>query len=61
VFWVLVGANAVRSLGSGLFVPFFALYLTGTLHASGAQAGGLLGLAGGMGLVGAPLGGFLTD
>src|SRR5439155_7435366 len=53
--------NAVRSLGSGLFVPFFALYLTGTLHASGAQAGALLGLAGGMGLVGAPLGGFLTD
>ncbi|MDX6513589.1 MAG: hypothetical protein QOE36_3093, partial [Gaiellaceae bacterium] len=53
-FWVLVGADAVRSLGGGLFLPYWALYLTGTLGASGAQAGALLALAGGMGLVGSP-------
>src|SRR5438128_3641823 len=60
-FWLLVGAGAVRAVGSGLFVPYWALYLTGTVHASGAQAGGLLALAGGMGLVGAPLGGLMAD
>jgi MFS family permease len=60
-FWVLVGADAVRSLGGGLFLPYWALYLTGTLGASGAQAGALLALAGGMGLVGSPLGGVLAD
>lgn len=60
-FWLLVGADAVRSLGGGLFVPYWALYLTGTLGASGTQAGALLALAGGMGLVGSPLGGVLAD
>jgi predicted MFS family arabinose efflux permease len=60
-FWVLVGAGAVGSLGAGLFVPYWALYLTDSLGASGAQAGALLALAGGMGLIGAPLGGVLAD
>ena len=60
-FWLLVGANAVASLGAGLFVPYWALYLTESLGASGAQAGALLAIAGGMGLVGAPLGGLLAD
>jgi predicted MFS family arabinose efflux permease len=60
-FWLLVGAGAVRSLGSGLFVPYWALYLTGSLGASGAQAGALLAAAGGVGIVGAPLGGLLAD
>jgi len=44
-----------------VLVPYWGLYLTGTLHLSGAQAGALLALAGGMGLVGAPLGGALAD
>ena len=60
-FWLLVVASAVGSLGSGLFVPYWALYLTGPLGASGAQAGALLAVAGGMGLIGAPLGGLLAD
>ena len=58
---MLVGAGAVGSLGAGLFVPYWALYLTGTLGASGAQAGALLAAAGGVGLIGAPLGGLLAD
>jgi MFS family permease len=60
-FWLLIGANAVGSLGAGLFVPYWALYLTESLGASGVQAGALLAMAGGMGLVGAPLGGLLAD
>ncbi len=61
VFWILVGADAARALGSGLWVPFWALYLTQELGASAAQAGALIAVAGGMGLVGAPLGGYLAD
>ena len=60
-FWALVGGNALTSLGGGVLVPYWGLYLTDRLHASGAQAGALLAFAGGMGLVGAPLGGFLVD
>src|SRR6266545_1099985 len=60
-FWVLIGASAVGSFGAGLFVSYWALYLTDERGASGAQAGALLALAGGMGLVGAPLGGILAD
>ena len=60
-FWLLIAANAVGSLGAGLFVPYWALYLTESLGASGAQAGALLAVAGGVGLVGAPIGGLLAD
>src|SRR5581483_7394778 len=60
-FWALVGGSAVQSLGSGVLVPYWGLYLTSELHASGAAAGALLAAAGAMGLVGAPLGGYLTD
>jgi hypothetical protein len=55
-FWALVGGNAVNSLGGGVLVPYWGLYLTTQLDLSGAGAGALLALAGGMGLVGAPLG-----
>jgi MFS family permease len=61
VFWILVAADASRALGSGLWVPYWALYLTQELDASEAQAGALIAVAGGMGLVGAPLGGYLAD
>jgi predicted MFS family arabinose efflux permease len=61
VFWLLLVVGAARELGSGVFIPYWALYLTESLGASGAQAGALLGIAGGVGLVGAPLGGILTD
>src|SRR5919202_1166476 len=60
-FWLLAGVGAIRELGSGVFIPYWALYLTDTLGASGRQAGALLALAGGMGIVGAPLGGLLAD
>lgn len=60
-FWALVAGNAVNSLGGGVLVPYWGLYLTTQLHLSGAAAGGLLALAGGMGLAGAPLGGLLAD
>jgi MFS family permease len=61
VFWLLVVVGAIRELGSGVFIPYWALYLTETLGASGAQAGALIAVAGGVGIVGAPLGGLLTD
>lgn len=60
-FWAVVAGSAFNSLGGGVLVPYWGLYLTGTLHLSGARAGLLLALAGGMGLLGAPLGGALTD
>jgi MFS family permease len=60
-FWALVGGNAVNSLGGGVLVPYWGLYLTTQLDLSGAGAGALLALAGGMGLVGAPLGGLMAD
>jgi MFS family permease len=60
-FWALVAGNAVNSLGGGVLVPYWGLYLTTQRHLSGAAAGALLALAGGMGLVGAPLGGLLAD
>jgi MFS family permease len=60
-FWVLIEIAALGGLAWGAIVPYWALYLTGTLHASGAQAGGLIALAGGAGIVGAPLGGLLAD
>jgi MFS family permease len=60
-FWALVAGNAFSSLGGGVLVPYWALYLTTSLHLSGAHAGGLLALAGLMGVIGAPLGGALAD
>jgi len=59
--WALVAGQGIWSLGGGVLVPYWGLYLIDERHASGAQAGGLLALAGGMGLIGAPLGGMLTD
>jgi MFS family permease len=53
--------GAIREFGSGVFFPFWALYLTDSLGASGAQAGALLAIAGGVGVIGAPIGGILTD
>jgi MFS family permease len=61
IFWILVAADAARALGSGLWLPYWALYLTQELDASAAQAGALIAVGGGMGLVGAPLGGYLAD
>lgn len=60
-FWAVVAGGAFNSFGGGVLVPYWGLYLTGTLHLSGARAGALLALAGGMGLIGAPLGGALAD
>src|SRR3954471_8379734 len=60
-FWAVVIGGAFTSLGGGVLVPYWGLYLTDTLGLSGAQAGVLLALAGGMGLIGAPLGGSLAD
>jgi MFS family permease len=60
-FWVLMLADALHGAGAGLFVPYWALYLTTERGASGAQAGALLALAGGVGLVGAPVGGLAAD
>jgi MFS family permease len=60
-YWAVVLGGAFTSLGGGVLVPYWGLYLTTTLHLSGGQAGVLLALAGGMGLIGAPLGGALAD
>lgn len=60
-FWSLVAGNGLSSLAGGVLVPYWALYLTTSLHLSGARAGALLGLAGLMGVIGAPLGGALAD
>jgi len=59
--WALVAGQGIWSLGGGVLVPYWGLYLIDERHASGAEAGALLALAGGMGLIGAPLGGILTD
>ena len=60
-YWAVVVGGGFNSLGGGVLVPYWGLYLTTTLDLSGAEAGALLALAGGMGLVGAPLGGTLAD
>jgi MFS family permease len=60
-FWALAGGSAASSLGGGALVPYWALYLTSSLHLSGAHAGLLLAVAGLMGVIGAPLGGALAD
>ena len=36
-FWAIVGGGAVASLGGGVLVPYWGLYLVTSLHASGAQ------------------------
>jgi predicted MFS family arabinose efflux permease len=59
--WALVVGQGIWSLGAGVLVPYWGLYLINERHATGAQAGALLALAGGMGLVGGPLGGILAD
>ena len=61
VFWILLGTSAIGSLTAGLSIPYFALFLTSEVGASGVQTGALLAVLGGIGLIGAPLGGLFAD
>ncbi len=49
VFWILLGTSAIGSLTAGLSIPYFALFLTSEVGASGVQTGALLAVLGGMG------------
>lgn len=60
-YWVLLTGESVQSLGFGLVVPFFALYLTQTLGIPPGQVGLLMVVWAVTGITGQPLGGLLAD
>jgi MFS family permease len=60
-FWILLAGEGIASLGFGLVVPYFALYLTGTLGLSPAQAGVLVAVWAVVAIPAQPLGGVLAD
>lgn len=60
-FWIVVGVHFVDKIGATLVFPFFALYITGKFHVGMTEAGILLGLLSLAGILGAVVGGALTD
>lgn len=61
LFWLIVIALFIDSLGSTLLFPFFALYITQKFGVGMTQAGTLLGMSSLFGLAGSLLGGAITD
>lgn len=61
LFWIIVGALFIDSIGSTLLFPFFALYITQKFGVGMTEAGTLLGLSSLFGLVGSVIGGAITD
>ena len=60
-FWAMMLGETVQSLGSGLFHPYFAIYLTGPVGLSGTETGVIL-LAGALtAMAVSPWGGLLSD
>lgn len=41
-YWFLLAGEAVQSLGFGIAVPYFALYLTGPVGITSTQTGAVL-------------------
>lgn len=61
LFWVVVFARFIDSLGSTILFPFFSLYVTQRFGVGMMQAGFLLGINSFFALVGSMLGGALAD
>jgi len=60
-FWIVVLVSFIDALGSHLVFPFFSLYITQKFHIGMAEAGLILGIWAGFGLVASLVGGALTD
>jgi len=60
-FWIVVGVHFVDKIGGTIVFPFFALYITRRFNVGMTEAGILLGLLSLSGMVGAVIGGALTD
>ena len=60
-FWIVVLVSFIDALGSHLLFPFFSLYITQKFNIGMAQAGLILGIWAGFGLVASMVGGALTD
>ena len=61
LFWIIVGALFIDSIGSTLLTPFFALYITQKFGVGMTEAGTLLGMSSLFGLIGSVIGGAITD
>lgn len=61
IFWIIVGALFIDSIGSTLLTPFFALYITQKFSVGMTEAGTLLGMSSLFGLLGSIIGGAITD
>jgi len=61
LFWIIVGALFIDSIGSTLLTPFFALYFTQKFGVGMTEAGTLLGMSSLFGLLGSMVGGAITD
>jgi MFS family permease len=60
-YWFLLAGEAVQSLGFGIAVPYFTLYLTGPVGITPTQTGVMMLVWAVVSLVGQPLGGVLAD
>lgn len=60
-FWTLIGATFIDRLGGALLFPFFALYITDHFGVGMTEVGVLFALFAGASVVGAFVGGGLTD
>lgn len=60
-FWIVVGVHFIDKIGGTIVFPFFALYVTRRFGVGMTEAGVLLGLLSLAGIVGAVVGGALTD
>jgi MFS family permease len=61
LFWIIVSALFIDSIGSTLLTPFFALYFTQKFGVGMTEAGTLLGMSSLFGLLGSIIGGAITD
>ena len=61
LFWIIVSALFIDSIGSTLLTPFFALYFTQKFGVGMTEAGTLLGMSSLFGLLGSVIGGAITD
>jgi MFS family permease len=60
-FWIVVGVHFIDKIGGTIVFPFFALYITRRFGVGMTEAGVLLGLLSLAGILGAVIGGALTD
>ena len=60
-FWIVVGVHFIDKIGGTLAFPFFSLYITRRFGVGMTEAGVLLGVLALAGMIGAVIGGALTD